>query len=133
MQPSSKVTARWEGDVLVVCVPLRLGAGLNGREHWRARSTRVKRERAVTDAVLRSRDVARERLAGCVALPGPVRIVRVSPGNGMDDDNVAGACKAVRDAIAKWAGVDDGDPRWDWRYGQRRGEWSVEIRFGAGA
>ena len=42
-----------------------------------------------------------------------------------DDDNVRAMCKAIRDAIAKWFGVDDGPSgplRWEyvWRRGPDR-------------
>lgn len=32
-----------------------------------------------------------------------------------DDDNLVAACKPLRDAIAATLGVDDGDPRIQWR------------------
>jgi hypothetical protein len=34
----------------------------------------------------------------------------------MDSDGVAAAAKYVRDGIARAIGIDDGDPRLDWRY-----------------
>ena len=36
----------------------------------------------------------------------------------LDSDNNVGSIKGVRDAVAKWIGLDDGDPRWIWEYGQ---------------
>lgn len=36
----------------------------------------------------------------------------------MDDDNLAGACKPLRDAIASTLGIDDGDKRIQWHYHQ---------------
>lgn len=36
----------------------------------------------------------------------------------MDDDNLAHAFKPMRDAIALELGIDDGDPRMRWEYGQ---------------
>lgn len=36
----------------------------------------------------------------------------------LDDDNFNGGCKALRDAIAASLGVDDGDKRLVWQYGQ---------------
>ncbi|MEZ5275518.1 MAG: hypothetical protein R3F07_03955 [Opitutaceae bacterium] len=35
----------------------------------------------------------------------------------MDDDNLAHACKPLRDAIADNLGIDDGDRRLRWKYG----------------
>lgn len=45
--------------------------------------------------------------------------MRVAPGR-LDDDNLARACKAVRDEVAAWLGVDDGDPRISWVTAQEK-------------
>jgi hypothetical protein len=37
----------------------------------------------------------------------------------LDDDNLAGGFKAVRDAVARWIGIDDGSPIYRWVYNQR--------------
>ena len=42
-------------------------------------------------------------------------------GRAMDGDNLAGAFKAVRDAVATFLGVDDADPRVKWSCRQRPG------------
>lgn len=39
-------------------------------------------------------------------------------GHPLDTDNLAGAMKPLRDALAAWLGLDDGDPRVHWRYTQ---------------
>ena len=36
----------------------------------------------------------------------------------LDDDNYVGGMKPLRDAIARWIGIDDGDPRLVWKYHQ---------------
>jgi len=36
----------------------------------------------------------------------------------LDDDNLANGCKSLRDAIAAWIGIDDGDLRIAWEYRQ---------------
>jgi hypothetical protein len=38
----------------------------------------------------------------------------------LDDDNLVGSLKPLRDAIAQWLGVDDGDPRLTWESHQIR-------------
>ena len=38
----------------------------------------------------------------------------------LDDDNFNGGCKALRDSIAASLGMDDGDKRLRWQYGQLR-------------
>lgn len=60
-------------------------------------------------------------------LPCTVVLTRVAPSNGLDTDNLAGALKGCRDAVAHWLGVDDRDPRIVWAYDQRRGPWAVEV------
>ena len=47
----------------------------------------------------------------------------------LDDDNFVGACKHLRDAIAASLGLDDGDPRLRWEYGQHetRGAEGVSV------
>jgi hypothetical protein len=99
---------------------LRLGRGLNDREgHW-ARARRVKAEHHTVAWSLATRTRP--------SLPCVIRITRLAPGNGLDDDNLQGACKAVRDAVAKWIGVDDrevGAVRYE--YAQARAPWAVRI------
>lgn len=53
------------------------------------------------------------------SLPLVVTLVRIAPRE-LDDDNLRGAFKAMRDAVAEWLGVDDADPRVEWAYGQKR-------------
>lgn len=47
-----------------------------------------------------------------------------------DDDNLANALKPVRDEVADWLGVDDGDGRIRWECGQveTRGKIGVSIK-----
>lgn len=40
----------------------------------------------------------------------------------LDNDNLCGSCKALRDAVAKSIGLDDGDKRFRWQYEQFRTE-----------
>lgn len=54
-----------------------------------------------------------------MSLPCVVRLTRLSPGT-LDDDNLRGALKAVRDGVADRLGVDDRDPRVTWEYAQER-------------
>jgi hypothetical protein len=64
------------------------------------------------------------------SLPLIVTLTRVAPSNGLDDDNLAGALKGVRDAVAEWLGVDDRDRATvRYEYEQRRGPWGVEISW----
>lgn len=116
----------------MISIAIRTAPGLNVREHWRARARRVKAERnAVAWALLLSQ---RPDKAKRPELPCTVRLTRVAPSNGLDDDNLAGALKGVRDQVAEWLGVDDKDRQQvRYVYAQRRGPWAVEIEFGAPA
>lgn len=107
----------------MIRVEIRTVPGLNAREHWRTRARRVKAERAATAWMLKP--------ATRPQLPCTVLLTRVAPSAGVDDDNLSGALKAVRDQVAEWLGVDD--KRSDlvrYVYAQRRGPWAVEIEFG---
>lgn len=112
-------------EELLIVIPLRTGNGLNGREHHMARARRVKAER---DAVAWMLCTLRRPV-----LPCTVTLTRVAPSQGLDDDNLAGALKGVRDAVAEWLGVDDRDRhRVRYEYEQARGRhgvWEVLVRF----
>lgn len=106
----------------VLHVPLRTVPGMNVREHWAARSKRVKGERECTTWLLKT--MAKP------ALPLIVTLTRVAPSNGLDDDNLTGALKGVRDAVAHWLGVDDKDRATvRYEYEQERGPWGVRIEW----
>lgn len=107
----------------MIVIPIRTAPGLNVREHWRARARRVRSERLAAGMVLNSQPRP--------PIPCTVRLTRVAPSNGLDDDNLAGALKAVRDQVADWLGVDDKDRATvRYVYAQRRGPWAVEVEFG---
>lgn len=107
---------------MIAVVPIRTGTGMNAREHHMARSRRVKSERLQTAYVLLSHRRP--------SLPCTVLLTRIAPSNGLDDDNLAGALKGVRDQIAEWLGVDDRHrDRVAYRYAQERGPWGVRISF----
>ena len=64
-------------------------------------------------------------------VPLLVTITRVGPRR-LDDDNLAAACKYVRDQIAAVIGIDDGSPLYTWRYEQRVGgrkEYGVDVEI----
>jgi hypothetical protein len=106
-------------------IPMQTGRGMNSREHFRARAKRVKAEREVVAWTLRHENVQKP------PIPCSVLLTRFAPSRGLDDDNLAGALKSVRDEVAAWLGVDDGDrDTVRYRYGQARGAWAVRIQFG---
>lgn len=113
--------------MLAIAAPIRIVSEANRREHWAARHRRSSSQRAAIWAALLLAGEERP------VPPLTVTMARIGP-RLLDDDNLAGGFKAVRDAIAKWLGVDDGPTsRVEWRYEQRRGkrgEYWVEVRIG---
>lgn len=92
---------------------MRLKGSLNAREHWRVRANRVRREREAAHWTLL--DAKRP------ALPVVVRLIRVAP-RSLDDDNLQGVFKAIRDGVADAYGIDDKDrSRIRFEYDQERG------------
>lgn len=110
---------------ITIHIPLRTGRGLNDRESRFARSERVKKERKAVWACWWRRSALQ------VKFPVEVLLVRISPGHvELDDDNLRGSLKAVRDQVADELGVNDGDRakvRFD--YHQERGPWGVRVQL----
>lgn len=121
-EPAPKRTApavvgmrsRWE---VVLTVPLVVRSSANLREHWSARHRRVAAERAAVGVAF-----------SCANLPSApdfsrgaaVTLTRLG-GRRWDDDNNVSGLKGCRDAVAKWLGCDDADPRVGWKYDQKPG------------
>lgn len=92
-----------------VTLPVGTVSEANGRDHWRVKARRTKRHRMTARAMCPD-----------AGLPCTVRLVRLSTRT-LDDDNLRGALKAIRDGVADRLGVDDRDPRVRWEYDQERG------------
>jgi len=103
---------------------LPLVPGLNAREHPMRRSSRVKRERLATSWALQAAHVPHD-LAPCL-----VALTRHAK-NRLDSDNLQGAFKAVRDAVAQWLQTDDRSEAIEWAYRDRYegGAACVRIEF----
>lgn len=86
----------------------------NAREFWAARHRRDKSEAARVTLAWTGAGLAHWH----PLLPITVTMTRLG-GKPMDTDNLAGAFKAVRDALAALLGVDDGDPRVRWACRQK--------------
>ncbi len=105
---------------------VRLVSMLNVREHWAPRAKRTAAQRGIARLAL-TPELHGAELSG----PLVVTITRIAPGT-LDSDNLAGSGKAVRDGVADALGIDDGDPRIEWRYAQeraKRGTWGVRIEI----
>lgn len=95
---------------------------MNVREHPMARHRRVKAEKEAVAWMLMGKTKP--------ALPCAVTLTRLAPSNGLDDDNLTGALKGVRDAVAAWLGVDDRDRATvRYAYEQQRAPWGVRIEW----
>lgn len=91
-------------------VPIETKSTSNLREHHMARARRVKKQREATT------------LAMGVWVGEPLLVVtltRVAP-RALDDDNLRGALKAVRDAVAARLRIDDASPLVRWEYTQEK-------------
>lgn len=97
----------------VVTIPdIVLKAPGNRREHWRAVAGRAREHKELTRlALLMLGKDTRAELGAAARLA--VRFVRTG-GRKMDSDNLVGALKHVRDAIADVFGRDDGDDWFAW-------------------
>ena len=95
-------------------LPLRTVSESNRREHWARKAGRVSLHRGTARLFARS-------YCADIGVPIIVQMARVAPRE-LDDDNLRGALKAIRDGIADAFGVKDNDPRIEWRYAQQRGK-----------
>ena len=95
--------------VVEVRLPLRVVSEANARGSWHGGASRAARQRSTVALALKAHHRP--------ALPVSVRLVRWAPRR-LDGDNLQRACKAIRDAVAEWLGVDDADPRVSWHYAQ---------------
>lgn len=105
--------------MIEIVIPGEAPSTPNLREHWAARSKRVKAQRAA---------VARKVPAWG---GGPllfIRLTRVAPRR-LDTDNLAGALKGHRDAVASRLRVDDASPLVSWEYEQAGGDPAVVVQM----
>lgn len=110
-------------------LPLRTESTSNKREHWGDRSARSKRERNSIALMLKPK----VNNGGLGTTRLVVLLTRVAP-HELDDDNLRGALKAVRDGVATALKVDDRTPLVRWDYAQRKGnephEYAVDVLIG---
>lgn len=104
---------------MIVHLPITTVSESNRRDHWTVKAKRARDNRTVARVMFAK---ARFDATGQIYLGGPavVTLTRVSP-RLLDDDNLRGALKAVRDGVADALQIDDRDPRVRWEYDQRKG------------
>lgn len=98
-------------------IDVTLLRGQNNREHHRVRAARVAAEREATRLALAAGDWRGDPVSLRRAeLGARVTIVRPFVTTPLDGDNLSAACKAVRDEVAAFLGVDDASARLHWVY-----------------
>ena len=109
---------------MIVEMPIRTISEANCRDHWAKKARRVKEQRTLA-RVLVMNEVGRKRMLG---RPVSVALKRIGPRR-LDDDNLRGALKAVRDGVADALCIDDGSAAVTWGYSQdsRRRTYRVEV------
>ena len=122
---------------LMLTLPCRVVSEANQRGHWGARASRAKKQRDCLLFVLRELGFWSVLSGGYrwpFTLPTRVEFTHIGPE--IDDDNLRGAFKALRDEVADWAGKTDRDPALVWNYRQvvtnKPDEFRCEIKL-AGA
>jgi hypothetical protein len=109
-------------DMVAVNLPIKTVSEANKREHWAIKSKRAKGQRGYTlDQLTRHVDLPASPLGVQVHLRRVGKKL-------LDDDNLRGALKHVRDGVADWLGIDDGKSEVQWTYSQAVGKfYGVDI------
>lgn len=95
-------------------LPIKTAGGLNARLHWAQRAKAVRRERDTACMFVRGAAMKHK-----LQPPVTITLTRISPGT-LDDDNLQGALKAIRDGVADAFHVADNDKRIRWQYAQEK-------------
>lgn len=110
-------------------IPVKIKSECNTHTHWRDRYTRAKKQKAVVIAYWLN-------AAKKVQMPCTIKLIRRSPRK-LDDDNLRGAFKAIRDALADLIipGLAPGraDEQISWHYDQVKDKVQsvdVEVCYG---
>ncbi len=96
-------------------IAIRTVSEANQRGHWAKRARRASEQRAIVRMSLATQ-TARTPVGTL-----RIRTTRIAPRR-LDGDNLHAALKAVRDGVADYLGVDDGDSSLAWEVAQERGE-----------
>ncbi len=105
---------------------LRLASQSNAREHWTKTYKNKKTQHHI--AALGMQGLNPIEYLGSELR---VTLTRIGP-RALDDDNIYGAWKFIRDAIAQciWGGrMGQRDNLAQWVYEQKRGAYGIEVRF----
>jgi len=123
--------------MISVTIPLRTVSEANRHEHWRARQRRAKEQRTAVVLVLAAewfrklghRPYWTLKFGYFAGSDLIVQLTRLTARE-LDDDNLQGALKHVRDGVADTLGIDDRNPRVTWEYAQERAKgYAVRIEI----
>lgn len=107
-------------------VPVKTWSMANMRWHWARRARIARQQRQAAEHLVTA------ALNGRPAAPLRITLTRRAPRR-LDDDNLAGALKHVRDGVADALGLDDGDRRLVWRCLQEHSRhYAVRVEIEAG-
>jgi hypothetical protein len=106
---------------ITFAVPIETKSTSNLREHWTAKKRRTDAQKRAVAYRMPVRDLE------------PVLVVTLTrvASRRLDDDNLRGALKSVRDAVASRLRIDDASPLVAWEYDQEKGEASVRVEIRA--
>jgi hypothetical protein len=109
---------------LRIRAPIKTVSEMNQRSHWAGKYRRSKKQQQDIRLFLNTCRKPK--------LPCDVWLTRVGQRQ-LDDDNLQGAFKAIRDEIADWLGIDDGGSEVMWHYDQVKAskprEYAVILEF----
>jgi hypothetical protein len=120
---------------IAFAIPIRLKNPLNsslGNTRWSGIARAREHKAHHASGLIHARGaLARYRVRAVDLIPAIVIFTRISAGR-LDDDNLAAACKYVRDGVAEALGIDDGGSAVQWRYAQRKGpakHYALHVRI----
>lgn len=103
--------------MITVIIPIRTVSLANQREHWAERASRARYQRSCAAWLVRSGLLGQPPTDTSGRLA--IELTRLAPRK-LDSDNLAGACKSIRDGVADALGIDDGSELVTWTYGQEK-------------
>lgn len=112
--------------MIQITLPIKTLSEANLREHWAAKSKRVKLQRTYA-SVMVGQHFRKIMATGRFI----VTLTRIAP-RSLDSDNLPRSFKAIRDGVADAIGIDDGSKRYTWVYDQKKGkpkEYAVKIKI----
>lgn len=119
-------------DRLVIDVPIKTVSEANMRQHWAAKHKRRTAQQKAVSAIWKMR-----RGWHPIPLPCRVTFTRIGP-KMLDDDNLRGAFKHIRDEVARLLKTDDsvtGQVEWNYKQeaiGKREYSIRIEVQSLAG-